>query len=248
MAIVKKYLAPAGAFLVLYLLFVVANAPAKKIIGHFKLPKTVHLGQISGSIFSGNVDSVYLGQHKIEDVRWSLSVLSLITFNPSADVEFGNPRLGYSGRFTASDLLSVASLQDVKISADADYIASKLNLMIDIKAAGQVQLDLPQYTPGKAVCNAATGVVNWQQAQLDATGEYVPLGDLAADISCEKGNVLLAVKPENNLGLQLDAIFNGRRLSATGFLQPGAKFPEQLQPMLGFMGKKDNQGRYRIRL
>jgi len=35
-------------------------------------------------------------------------------------------------------------------------------------------------------------------------------------------------------------------MSGNGFLKPGAKFPKVLNDVLPFLGKKDNQGRYRL--
>jgi general secretion pathway protein N len=36
------------------------------------------------------------------------------------------------------------------------------------------------------------------------------------------------------------------RVSGNGFLKPGAKFPPELINALPFLGRKDNQGRYRL--
>ncbi|MDN3653005.1 type II secretion system protein N [Thalassotalea ponticola] len=248
MSVVKKYILPIFAFLLLYVLFVVVLAPAKKVLSYVDLPKGVYLGMVSGSVFSGKADVVRLGDHSVEQVQWQLKPLSLLLLNPTADVTFGAPRLGYQGQLTASNLLATPSLRNVEITADADYVVGQLNLMVDVQAQGQLQLALENFIPGQAVCEQATGDLLWQQAEINATGEYVALGDFDADISCQQGDVVLDVNKDNGLGIELKASFNGRQVRANGFLTPGEQFPQALEPMLGFMGRKDNQGRYRIRI
>ncbi|WP_371187746.1 type II secretion system protein N [Thalassotalea maritima] len=249
MSKIKIYSAFASLFLVLYLLFLLLLAPADKLVGQLALPNHIKLGKVSGSLFSGDVDTIYMGSQQLEQVSWSVNVLSLLSFNPSVNVTFGSTALGYQGQFRAEDITAdVPTIKALNAQIDADYMAEQLPLMMTVKAAGQVRVNIEVYRPGKAVCSAAKGKVNWLAAQLDATGEYVPLGDLAADLSCTNGNLTVSVSPENNLGLELDAVFNGKRFNANGYVTPGAEFPEQLQSFVGFLGRKDNQGRYRIRI
>ena len=80
-----------------------------------------------------------------------------------------------------------------------------------------------------------------------ALEQNIQLGNFNAKISCEEGALALLLSPENDLGVTLNAYLDqSGRVSGNGFLKPGAKFPPALISALPFLGRKDNQGRYRL--
>ncbi|OUS23447.1 hypothetical protein A9Q98_15320 [Thalassotalea sp. 42_200_T64] len=246
---IKKYLAIFSAFILLYLVFLVNLAPANKLLSRVDLPTGVSLHGISGSIFSGKAQTLTINQLSIENVNWSVSYFSLITLNPKVTVNIGNNLASISGRLELSNLTSGLTVSNADIKVDANEVIGQLNLPIDINAAGQIHLTMAEFAMGKPICAVAQGAISWPNASVNAMEENVELGTLKALLSCEKGSLNITIDPKNDLGLELTAyVVSKSRIKANGYLTPGDKFPENLKPVLGFIGNKDRQGRYKISL
>ena len=128
-------------------------------------------------------------------------------------------------------------------------MALRLNLPIDVIAHEQLQLNVSRFVIGAPICNELQGDLQWRNAAVSAFDERVKLGGLSATLSCDKGELVAEVEPNNNLGLSYRAqLKQGGRLSGSGYLTPGEKFPEQLKETLSFLGSPDRQGRYRLKM
>lgn len=246
---IKKYSAIGAGFIALYLLFLISSAPADKLISQVQLPKGVSLQGISGSVFSGKAKSVTINKYTVSNIEWSVSLLSLLTFDPSVTINFGDRLASVSGTMDLSNLGPEVLVENAHVVVDANEVITQLNLPIDLNAGGQIQLDIASFGLGKPVCAVADGVVLWDNANVNAMDEDIDLGSLKASLACDKGALAITVDPNNNLGLELTAyVANMKRISANGYLTPGSKFPSELRPVLSFIGKKDSKGRYTIRL
>ncbi len=247
---VKKISIAVVLFLLTYLIFLLILAPANKIIPQFNLPKGVAIQQISGSIWSGKAEQVIVDQYAVNKVQWQINLGSLLMFNPSVDVTFGNRyAAGPQGQLTLSDISDQLKVSDIKINIDADEILPYLPLPIDMSAQGKVQLTSPEYVMGKPLCSTFSGNIVWQDALVSAMDEDIELGSFNAKLGCENGAIAVDVNEENRLGLEFTAyIANQGRMSGQGFITPGNDFPQQIKPVLNFIGKPDKQGRYRIKI
>ncbi|KGJ98105.1 type II secretion system protein N [Thalassotalea sp. ND16A] len=246
---IKKYLAIFTGFILLYLVFLVNLAPADKLLSRIELPTGVSLHDISGSVFSGKAKTLTINQLSLENVNWSVSYFSLITLKPEVTVTMGSNLASISGRLELSNLTSELAISNADIKIDANEVIGQLNLPIDVTAAGQIHLTMAEFAIGKPICEVAQGAINWPNARVNALEENVELGSLTALLSCEKGSLNITIDPNNDLGLELTAyVLSKSRIKANGYLTPGDKFPENLKPVLGFIGNKDRQGRYKISL
>jgi general secretion pathway protein N len=169
-------------------------------------------------------------------------------FDPTVMLSFGGALVsGPEGKLTASQLLEKIKLTDVDISLAANQIAQKLNLSIPIEAHDFIDLEIDEFIVGKPICEQMKGSVKWKKASVTALSEKVNLGALSADLTCEKGALTFTISPKNDLGLTFTAYLSSmKKASGNGFLKPGANFPEKIKPILPFIGKVDNQGRYRL--
>lgn len=246
---IKKYSAIGAGFIALYLVFLISSAPANKLISQVPLPKGVSLQGISGSAFAGKAKSVTINKYTVNNIEWSVSLLSLLTFDPSVSINFGDRLASVSGSMDLSNLGPEILIENAHVTVDANEVVSQLNLPIDLNAGGQIELDVASFSIGKPICAVAEGVILWDNANVNAMEEDIDLGSLKASLACDKGALAITVDPSNDLGLELTAyVATMDRVSANGYLTPGAKFPNALKPVLGFIGKKDSQGRYTIRL
>ena len=246
----KKWFAYGAMFLAVYLIFVIATAPASVLLNMVSLPKGLSLHGVSGSIWHTKIKQVSQGELQIHDVDAQLNLLSLLTLDPKISLSFGGALVpGPEGQLDVSGLLAEARIENADITLAANDVAAQLSLPIDLDAHGFVHLKLSEFVVGKPLCQLAKGDINWANASVTAMEEKVKLGSFSAKVTCEQGALALTLAPKNDLGLTFSAyIRQSGRLSGNGYLTPGEKFPEELKTVLPFIGKADNQGRYRLNL
>lgn len=246
----KKWLLGFSFFALCYLVFVIALLPASWVVNQMKLPKNVHLSQVSGRVWHANTESITVNNVVINKVDIELSLLSLFTLDPKLEVRFGDPLLnGPQGIVTLSGLLSSAVVEDLDVEVSADLIAQNAQLPVPVKAHEFVNIKVPFFELGKPVCTSATGEITWKKAAVTSFEQKVPLGDLAAKISCEKGQLVLLVDKKNDLGIELTVkVGNNYRIKTEGYIKPTQQTPRQINQLLPYLGKPDAQGRYRLAL
>tara|TARA_R110000744_G_scaffold20336_1_gene53352 strand:- start:1423 stop:2166 length:744 start_codon:yes stop_codon:yes gene_type:complete len=246
----KKKFAYTAIFFTAYCVFVLALMPASWLMAQIKLPKNVAVSAVEGTVWHTRILQVMVDDVVINQVQSSLSLMSVLMLDPKLDITFGNALVnGPEGNLIISGLLSDMVVEDAQINLAANTVATRLNLAIDIIAHEQLQLNIERFIIGAPICSELQGNLQWRNAAITAFEEKVKLGGLSANLTCDKGEIIADVEPNNNLGLSYRAqIKQGGRFTGSGYLTPGTKFPEQLKATLSFLGKPDNQGRYRLKI
>ena len=235
------------------MVFLLASAPLALVVNNIKLPRNIEIQGVSGSVWQGEIAKATINNSKIENIKTSVNFWSLFSLAPSVQVNFGNAMLSSpEGKFSLKVSSEQLELTDLSVFVSANTIASQLPLPIPIAAKGNAELNLKSmvFAIGKELsCLEANGNIAWLRAGVIALEQDIKLGRFSADISCAEGDLLAMVNPKNDLGLSFDAVFAlpSKRMSGKGYLKPGAKFPTQLKSALSFLGRADNQGRYRLR-
>lgn len=244
----KKWLAVCSAFLSIYLLFVIAFLPASFVLSKIKLPANIQLGQVSGSIWHSQVDSLLIENTLVNKINVNVNWLSILLFNPSIEVTFGGALYnGPEGHFLASGFLSDLTVTDLQLDIRANEIAQQLPLPIPVEAKNNVSISINEFVLGQPVCQRLSGNVKWNDAMITALSEQVPLGSLKATVSCEKGNGVAVLDENNNLGVTFTAELRAKgAISGSGYLTPDKNLPKAIEQVLPFLGRQDNQGRYRL--
>lgn len=244
----RKWLVYGAIFISVYVGFVIAMIPANWIVAQLQLPKEIKLQNISGSVWGSSIEHIQYKNNDINKVEAQLSFWSLFSLSPSINVSFGDSLVaGPEGTANISGFFNTLTIKDTKVSISADRIAQQLSLPIPLKAHNYIDLSVDTFVVGKPVCQDLNGSVLWKKASVTALDEKVELGNVAATLSCEKGVVALSIDPKNDLGLTFTAYLNQEaKISGDGYLKPGDEFPKALKELLPFLGKTDNQGRYRL--
>jgi len=244
----KKWFAYGAIFFGTYLVFLIATMPATWVTSFINLPKNSQVSELSGSVWQSYAKQVRVDDVEINNVSSELSVLSLLTLDPTVNLSFGGALVsGPEGKLTVSQLLDQIKVTELDISLAANQITEKLNLPIPVEAHNDIGIKVDEFIIGKPICEQMSGSITWQKASVTALSETVKLGALSADLTCEKGALTITVAPKNDLGLTFTAYLrNMNKASGNGFLKPGANFPKEIRPILSFIGKADNQGRYRL--
>jgi len=245
----KKWSAFIASFLGVYLVLLIALMPAGVVFNWLTLPKNIQLGEVSGSIWQSKVSAIKVDNIVINNVEAKLAFFSLFLWDPKIDVTFGDALIsGPEGKTTVSGLLSTLKLSDTKVNISADFIAQKVNLPLPIKAHNFIDVTLDEFTMGNALCSSLKGNVTWSKAAVTALDEKISLGKLSADFSCLRGDIVAELAENNDLGLSFTAsVGKGFSMSGDGYLTPNNKMPNAIRQVLPFLGKADNQGRYRLR-
>lgn len=246
----KKVWIYSGLFLLAYVFFLVINIPAVWVVEQVKSPQGVDIKSTQGTIWHAHFDAIKLPENLIVyNVEVRLSFWSLLLFNPQAELNFGGNKIpGPRGNATLDNLFSEVRLTDVNIEMRANDVLKNVNLPVPVQAHNRVQLKLAEFQIGSPVCSSTAGSIQWPNAKVTAFEQSVELGSLEANLSCDKGELIVTMNPQNRLGLSYELVVSGKnRFSGNGHLKPGNDFPETLEMALPFLGKTDNQGRYRLR-
>jgi len=244
----KKVVGTVVGFIAVYIVFLVVSAPASLLVQWSELPKQVSVGEVSGSVWSPKIARIDVQDVSVHQLDAKVSVLSLLTFSPSVSASFGGALVdGPSGNVELNVSGNTFSLTQSNIELPASLIAPYIQSPIPVDAFGMVNLTLAELDYQNGQCSVADGKVVWQRAAISALEQEIDLGDFNATLSCEEQRITLTILPDNDLGLSFKAQLTPQgRLTGTGFVKPGAKFPAQLKETLMFLGRPDNQGRYRL--
>jgi general secretion pathway protein N len=246
----KKKLAIVVVFLITYLGFLIATLPARVVVNQISLPRNISLSGITGTVWSTNVTQVFVDNVVINQVQAELRFWSLFTLTPSLTIQFGDSFLaGPEGKLDITLSQEKVEIDNLIVLVKANEVAQQLALPLPMTAKGNVELSIIHADidlTNENQCSTTNGEITWFKAGVIALDQNVKLGELDGKISCEKGALALLLSPDNNLGLTFNAYLRNGRISGNGFLKPGAEFPVGLNSALPFLGRKDNQGRYRL--
>lgn len=237
-------------FVVAYLFFLISQVPAQWVVNQASLPKNVVLQGIEGSVWQATVKKAVIDGYTINHINTDVNLLSLLMFNPSVDATFGGALVnGPEGKATLNHLLGDIEISNTQVSLPANDIAQllKSELPIPVSAQRYIDLNIETFVMGKPLCQQLSGVVQWEKAGIKALDNKIALGDLKGQLACEKGAIKFTFDPKNNLGLTFTAfVYSPQRISGSGYVQPGSKFPSVLKDALPFIGKADERGRYKV--
>lgn len=246
----KKKFAIVAIFLTTYIVFLVATLPIRVVLSQVNLPKEISLSGVTGTVWHSQIDQLTLGKALIEQVDMKLSFWSLFTLTPKLDISFGDPLLsGPEGKLVVDISSDNVTATNVDIFVKANDVAQQLTLPLPVSAQGNVELNVKEISISLVnyQCKSAKGEATWMKAGVVALEQNIKLGQFKTDISCEEGAIALLLSPRNDLGLTFTTyVRQGGKISGSGYLKPGNKFPRALNDALPFLGKKDNQGRYRL--
>ena len=247
--LIKKYLGFSVGFIALYLFFLVSIMPLSFVSQWIELPKNISISKVSGSIWQGKISAVVVDEVAINNIETNFSFFSLLAFSPEIVINFGDPLLkGPEGRVTLSGLFADVTVENLTLSAEANLVAEQLQLPIAVIAHDYIDVEIERFVLGQPVCAELVGNIVWQKAAVTALSEKVTLGKLAADLTCQQGEMVVEIDPKNDLGLSFTAsVGQGFRASGDGYLTPTDSMPQAIQQVLPFLGNADNQGRYRLR-
>jgi general secretion pathway protein N len=238
-------------FVVAYLGFMIANLPAAMVLSNITLSPTIKMGDVSGTVWNGNVTAVQVKQDVITDVHWELSPLSLLMGRLSADVKFGRSRdktsISGNGDIATNFAMDQVSAEDFTLRYPAKALMQRLNMALPVEIDGSIEVKLAEFEQGKPYCEALQGAVLWSKASIEGMNGNIKLGQLDGELACQNGEVELKITKKNPLGLQITSLLGANnKFSVKGFVKPNGDMPTEVHNAMRFLGQADSKGRFPV--
>lgn len=233
-----------------YVAFLLVLMPLSWWIKLAPLPAQMQLGAVSGTLWQGEVATLRYQQLQLDSLQWKLNGWQLFTGALQFDLRSGSAQHPERPFIKSTARIGVggSSLHNTLVTVPVSAIVPMLTLPMPIAARGQLVLDIASYHQGKPWCQQLSGNASWQQAQLQTpAANWLDLQSLFAELSCADGTVVLTTDGTNLLGLDITAVINAEQLLVNGTLKPDASMPQEVHQAMQFLGRPDEQGRYRIR-
>ncbi|MGB0936303.1 MAG: type II secretion system protein N [Colwellia sp.] len=253
----KKWFGLVGLFLSSYIAFLIATIPVALILNNVSIPKNIQISGAEGTVWNASVEQVIFGKLTLDKVSSELSFVSLLSLSPTVKLTFGDALLTTpEGELTLNISSEELRLSNVSLFMKANDVTSQLALPLPVTALGNVELNIEelafhyqQNNFNTLECTDAKGRASWQSAGVIALEQNIKLGRFNASLTCSDKAIMLTVDPKNDLGLSFNLYARmNKRLTGDGFLKPGEKFPKVLESALPFLGNKNAQGQYLLRL
>jgi general secretion pathway protein N len=236
---------------VVYIIFLVVKIPATQVLAKLPLPPELRITGVSGTIWSGQAQTVIYQGLPIDNFKWSLSFLPLLLGDVSADVTGGNLRqvdqISINGHINVSETHIQA--EDLNIYVPADLIMLMLPLPIPVQAEGRFKVSLAELdydlTTG---CQTIDGKGQWLNAKVAGVNKLIVLGNFDASLTCENSQILVKVKEPNSFGLTAQVnIPANMKFKVNGRFKPSDNLPKEVHQAALFFGNKDSDGYYPIK-
>ncbi|MCW8875813.1 MAG: type II secretion system protein N [Kangiellaceae bacterium] len=182
----------------LFLIFVIAMAPASLLENLTAEQKRVSLSGFSGSLWSGEINSVSTNGLSFENVEYSLGLFALLTAKASVDLNIKKGLVKGDFNVTAgSDYMQSLKINDANLRLSAAEIEDYVKLM-GAKLKGNIStsslnLELANNRPKNA-----DGTLRWRNAAVNFAGKEWPLGNFAVDISTNERTKAIVGKIRDN--------------------------------------------------
>lgn len=247
----KSILKWGGVCFVVYVIFLVVKLPATQVLAKLPLPAELRITGVSGTIWSGQAQTVIYQGLPVDNFEWSLSFLPLLMGEVSADIKGGNMRqvdqISMNGHINASETLIQA--ESLNIYVPADLIMLMLPLPIPLQAEGRFKVSLAELdydlTTG---CQTIDGKGQWLNAKVAGVNKLIDLGNFDATLGCENNQTLVNVKEPNSMGLTAQVnLPTNMKFKVNGRFKPAANLPKEVHQAALFFGNKGSDGYYPVK-
>nr|WP_256261037.1 type II secretion system protein N [Shewanella sp. NIFS-20-20] len=226
-----------------------AYLPASVAISWVSLPKNLTLSGISGSIWSGKINQLSIDGRQLDDLRWQMTPLQLLSGKVAAHIQVGSRATLVNAKANVAYGMSGLALSDVRFEAPVAWLIGNSRLPFRTKAQGEVTVLLTDFTQGAPWCSQLDGKAFASGLQVDNQFGQYPLGQLQLAMSCTDGQVMVNIdETTNGLGLSGSATVGEQmQVALTAKIRETNTMPDDLKKALTFLGQPDSQGYYPLK-
>ncbi len=162
-----------------------------------------------GTLMKGRITGLYVGSQPLGDVSLSLRPGSLLSLQPSYDIQWG----GAGGRGTGVITLSRSAVTGTDIRMQQE-IGALEGLAPPVRAmGGSLRLNDGAFRLTQTGCESASGTLSTNTLTTLAAQYGRQFGDVSGPISCDAGAFVIDLEGESEAG---DRVFIDARAALTG--------------------------------
>ncbi|NRD71985.1 type II secretion system protein N [Shewanella sp. VB17] len=232
-----------------YLTFMLVLLPADIAVKLAPLPTNMNISGVSGSIWSGKIESVSIGQRQIDQVQWQLSPWGLLLGKVTLDLVIGNPTSPVNGKGLVTLSMSGIDAEGLKFDAPSRFLLGETRLPFRTEIAGELSVFIGTLQQGLPWCEQLDGKLFLNAVRVKNQFGHYPLGDIELALACIDGNVEIRSNEEmNQLGFNGSVLLQAEKnVVISAKIKETASQPDDLKKALTFLGKKDSNGYYPIK-
>jgi len=230
-------------FLLCLLIALLFNLPIQQVLPHVKLPNTVRLAGVDGTIVRGKAREIRVDDFPFQDVsyRYLPSCIPLLKVCYQIDYRRGKLRVAY-------DLLNGdTEMSDVRIGYDAGEVAPYVpNLPVNPTGRLELLVDDMSIVAGRPT--AVAGKLVWRDLGIDNDGVRINIGDYQLNFDGDPKAYDFKLK---DLDATLDVDGEGK-VSANGEYQldvrilTDSNLESHVRYVLNLAAKKSGPNSYRV--
>lgn len=223
-----------------YLIFLLILTPAANIVPWLNLPaQKISLYGISGSLWSGSIDTAVINKHKLQSSVWSLNPFSLFRASLSADLQTNYQSQPVSSRLDYSLLSNSILLTDLQSTVKADALQKLLNIPFG-QLAGTIQIKLDNVEVLAGTAPLVNGSIVWNNAKF-TLADTISFGQLQLALQTSESGDLSGKlsNTQGELSIQGDIkILADQSYSLNIKLKPRANASTELQNILSLIAPR----------
>ena len=195
-------------FLILFVIILIGGLVAYTPLG-FVLSNSganslgIGWAKTDGTLLKGRISGLYAGTQPIGDVSLKLRPLSLLTLQPSYDVQWG----GAGGQGTAVLTFSKSALEAKNLRMRQE-IGALEGLEPAVRAmGGSLDIDNGNFRIRQTGCETASGTISTNTLSTLAAQYGRQFGEISGPVSCESGEFVIALEGQSDVGdrVEIDA-------------------------------------------
>lgn len=241
----------------IYIVGLVVFLPAKVALQWVHLPVGINLEGVQGTVWQGQVQQVKVSglqaeqttPYQLAHLKWRVIPRLLLKGQLGLELQLAphaaNPISGRSK--IVWGLGQTFALQEANLQGELSKLAAWLAWPDLIPMTGELWIRQFNWVAGQPFCQQLAATVEVGPLRVALGQQWHDLNHIQAQLSCESGQGVLTVVPENHLGLTGQLVFSTQRLNSELWMQPTRQTPEAIQEVLKLLGKPDAQGRYPLR-
>jgi hypothetical protein len=231
-------------FLLCLVLALLLNLPIQQVLAQLKLPATVQLGGVDGTLFKGRVAALTLNQFPLRGVRYRFmpSCLTVLKFCYLIDYDQGRIQLAYDVVNGDSELGSS------RVEYPVMELLNHFPATLPIKPSGSLGLEIDDMSMLQNRLVTVKGRLLWRGLGVNQDDIQINIGDYQVEFS---GDATHYEFDFSDLDADLDVRGDGR-ITADGQyqvdLRVSAESPidSQVRSVLELVGKRSGVNNYRI--
>lgn len=244
----KKKLLGLCFIIVAYAGFLIATLPAKFALSYIDQPRNIQLKAVSGTVWEGQANRIIVNNITLMDVNWQTQLTALLSGNIEVAVQFGRGKNSLRGDGVLGYSSDGAFARDVIVTTTPNWLINAANLSLPATVKGDVKLQLANISQGLPWCQELDGQLSWNNGSVDSLLGLVNVDSAKAKLSCSEGKIVADVK-QNSAHLRLTGratLAEQRRYNFAGALVPGNELPKAIRSNLGYVGKLNSKGEYKL--